>query len=171
MAQRAKNKSAYRCMDRKEAARFLGVSLRTLDRIAATGRLTKGRALRKFKQIVVYRREELENLKAELQNHSHVNTAVLAFKPLPKDTVAFRIDPYYLQVLADRAGRAGRSPGEHARHLVIQSLERENSAEILEEVQMLRESLGATFYAFLTLKLGVSADDARRFVAQTILKR
>ena len=157
-------------MNREEAARYLGVSLRTRDRIAATGRLTKGRALKKTRPIVVYKQQELDSVKEDIHRNQQQITADLAYKPLPLGTVAFRFEPVYLRMLSDRAKQLGRSPGEYARHVVIQSLERDPSTGVFDEIKKLREGLGATFYALLTLKMGVSPEDARRFVDQSILK-
>ncbi len=156
-------------MDRQEAARYLGISLRTLDRIVATGKLTKGRRHKKTRPVVTFLDDELEALRLEIENRQRTKTADLGLRPQPKDTVAFRIDPYYSRLLSENADRAGRSVGEEARRIVIRSLECDASNLITEEIRKLRESLGATFYAFLTLKLGATPEEARRFVDVTIL--
>ena len=143
--------------------------MRTLDRIVATGRLTKGRAPKKTRPAVTFLDEELKALRLEIENGQQIRTTDIGFRPQPKDTVAFRIDPYYSRLLGDIADRAGRSVGEEARRIVIRSLECDPSDLIAEEIRRLRESLGATFYAFLTLKLGATPEEARRFVDLTIL--
>jgi len=157
-------------VDRKQAAEYLGVSLRTLDRLAANGHLTKGTALRKTRPCVVFREDELRSLKAQL-HQSEQQWRKLERKPdQPKDTVAFRLDNYYLRVLRSEADRLGLSTGEFARTLVIRALEQEQDHILRREVRRMREALGATFYALLTMKLGTSPAEARRIVNDTILK-
>lgn len=156
-------------MDRKEAAEFLGISLRTLDRLVAKGCLTKGRALRKTKPIVVFRRDELAALKEALSNKGGT-TAAFRQTQAPKDAVAFRIDPHYLARLTKEGAPHDMSPGEYARRLVIQSLEQEPNTQFAHELRRLRESLAAVFFALLTTSLGVPPEEARRLVDEAILR-
>lgn len=156
-------------MDRRQAAEFLGVSLRTLDRLVSKGRLSKGKALLKTRPIVVFRQEELTALKEELGKQKASASQFCGVFP-PKETVAFRIDPHYLGRLTSQAKPLGLSPGEYARQLVIQALEKEPSEKFSHEVRRLREALAAVFYALLTTRLGSSPTEARRLVDEAILK-
>ncbi len=52
---------------KEEAAQFLGVSSRALERYTASGRLAVGYAPGKTRSVAVYERVELEHLKGELQ--------------------------------------------------------------------------------------------------------
>lgn len=157
-------------VDRKQAAEYLGVSLRTLDRLASHGHLTKGTALRKTRPCVVFREDELRLLKAKLPRAGESWQRIERQPDPPKDTVAFRLDTYYLRVLKSEGEKLGLSPGEFARTLVIRSLEEEHLHLLRREVRRMREALGATFYALLTMKLGTSPAEARRIVSDTILK-
>lgn len=156
-------------MDRRQAAEFLGVSLRTLDRLVSNGRLSKGKALKKTRPIVVFRQEELAALKEDIGKQKASANQYNGVFP-PKETVAFRIDPHYLGRLTSQAKPLGLSPGEYARQLVIQSLEQEPSEKFSHEVRRLREALAAVFYALLTTRLGSSPTEARRLVDEAILK-
>ena len=157
-------------VDRKQAASFLGVSLRTLDRLAASGRLTKGTAHRKTRPCVVFKDDELHDLKVELDSGHPVWQALPRSPDEPKDTIAFRIDVHYMRVLKSKGQVLGMSPGEFARSLVIRSLEEDQAHLCRHEVRRMREALGATFYALLTMKLGTAPAEARRIVNDTILK-
>lgn len=157
-------------MDRKEAAQLLGVSVRTLDRLVAGGRLTKRRSLRKTRPIVTFSREEVEKLRAELQFDARTSSELKGSLAPPKDTVAFRIDPFYLSRLQSEGQLIGLSAGEYARRLVIQVLEDDRVDEYRREVRLLREGLAATFFLLLTKKLGATPAEAQRLVAEAILK-
>ncbi|MCW5941812.1 MAG: ribbon-helix-helix protein, CopG family [Fimbriimonadaceae bacterium] len=154
-------------MKRTEAARFLGVSLRTLDRIAASGRLSKGTEAGSTRPFVVYRRDELETLKAELYKDRRVIWQRLPNDANLSDSVNFRLDSAYYHQLQELAATEGTSSGVLARRIVIRFLEAEpRNLEL--EVFRLRESIGAIFYVLLTLKLGSTPAEARKIVAETM---
>ena len=158
-------------MERKEAAEFLGVSLRTLDRLGAEGRLRKGKALRKTRPVVVFDAVELTELKAELSANIAGRKVFRRLNTPPNDTVGFRLDAHYLSRLAERGKASGQSPGECARTLVIRALEDTKPEEFTKEVQRLREGLADTFFSFLTMKCDVSEEEAKQFVRETILRK
>lgn len=158
-------------MERKEAAEFLGISLRTLDRLGSEGRLKKGRALRKTRPVVVFDLDELKALKAELERQATAPKSYRRAEDAPKDTVAFRIDPHYLARLSTEGKAQGLSAGEYARRLVIRALEDTRTEEFRDEVKRLRGALGHTFYTLLVMKFGVSEREAEEFVASTIESR
>ena len=156
-------------MKRKEAAEYLGVSLRTLDRIAATGRLTKGLESGKSRPFVVFRVEELESVRAELASDTQIVWQKPKSESILRDTVAFRLDPSYFAQLQAQAKESDLSVGEFARRLVIRALE-SDSLDVELEVRQIREALAAIFYAILTLKLGSTPAEARKIIADTVLK-
>lgn len=158
-------------MERKEASEFLGVSLRTLDRLAAEGRLRKGRGLKKTRPVVLFDRAELESLKAELGGDRAERKVFRRLNMDVKDSVGFRLDPHYIRRLSERAAALGLSPGEMARKLVIESLEDTRVEQFKEEVSMLREGLAHAFYALLVMKLGVAEGEAEEFVNANIRMR
>lgn len=155
-------------MDRKEAAEYLGVSLRTLDRLAAEGRIRKGRALKKTRPIVVFEESDLEALKSELSEVSNRHEVFRRLNAPAKETIAFRLDPYYLTRLSAKAEELNLSPGECARRFVIQTIEDTRVERFQEEVAKLREGLAHTFYTLLVMKFGVSEAEATAFVDSTI---
>lgn len=157
-------------MDKSEAAEFLGVSVRTLERIAKSGRLSQGRAKRKTRPIVVFDKKELEKLKVELSKSKSPEVFRRLNTPKPKDVIGFRLDPFYVDVLAKRGKEVGLSPSEFARKLVVQALEDTRADMFKDEVRALREGLADTFFAFLTMHFRVSKKDAQKFVNDTILK-
>ncbi len=155
-------------MEKREAAEFLGVSIRTLDRFAKAGRLSKGRAKKKTRPVVVFDRTQLEKLKEELvetrpsEVFRRLNTAK------PKEAIGFRLDPYYLGLLSQKGQEHNLSAAEYARKLVVQGLEDTRVAEFRDEVKGLRTALGHTFYALLVMKFDMSEREAEEFVASTI---
>lgn len=157
-------------MDRREAAQFLGVSLRTLDRLSAKHHLTKGRVQMRTRPAVVFVRAEIEALKAALDIGRRTTKAYGCTEVLLTGTVAFRLDNHYMARLSQAGSEHAMSPGEYARHLTIRALEDTSIDEFSLQVKRLRESLADTFYAFLTMKFGVSEDEANRFIEKTILR-
>ena len=113
---------------------------------------------------------ELKSLKAELNCSKPIEVYGGTETEKPKDAVGFRLDPYYVELLREQGERHGMSPGEWARRLVIRSLEDTSVNQYRDELHALREALADTFHAFLTLKCGVSSDDATLFVKETILR-
>lgn len=61
------NTAPVETLGKDEAAQFLGVSSRALERHTASGRLSVGYAPGKTRSVAVYERAELEKLKSELQ--------------------------------------------------------------------------------------------------------
>lgn len=154
-------------MNKKEAAATLGVSVRTVERLAAEGRLTKRQRRVKTRPAIDFDESEIEALKGTIGKTDEVP---VERTPLI-DTIGFRLDPHYVRRLTSAGARDGLSPGEYARTLVIRSLEDETSEQrFASELRSLREALADTFYAFLTMKCGVAAEEADTFVKETILR-
>lgn len=154
-------------VDKRQAAEYLGVSTRTLERLASEGRLTKLRQKGKTRPVIVFSETELEGLKEELAVEGRKRSTSLS-KPLQH--VGFRLDDLYVRRLTSEAQAHGMSPGEYARHLVIQSLEGTERSRVADELRSLREAMADTFHAFLTLKCGASEEEATSFVNETILR-
>lgn len=151
-------------MEKKEAAEFLGVSVRTIERLAADGKLTKGRARKKTRPVVVFDKQELERLKA----HIHTARPEEVFRrlntPKPQDAIGFRLDPSYVKRLAAEGEKLGMSPSEYARKLVVRGLEDDGADRVSRELRGLRQNLTDMFYLVLTTKLGASDDEAAEIV-------
>ncbi len=157
-------------MERKEAAQFLEVSLRTLDRMSACGLLKKHKAMRKSRPCITFNDEDLIRLRAELRAEPISEQLEWRLEDERGNNVGFRLDAHYLERLHVEGQERGLSRGQYARNLVIQALESESASRVEHEIRRIRESLGATFYALLTMKLGASPSEARSIVNETILK-
>ncbi len=146
-------------MNRTQAAKFLGVSLRSLDRLCANGRLSKGRALLKTRPIVVFDPKELEALKGELTSPRPAVT-----ENLPRsDTVGFRLDGHYISRLAEESAKHNMSCGEYARTLVIHGLE-VGSQDAASEVRALRRQLSQFYVLLLTKGYKLKDSEAERII-------
>ena len=159
-------------MDKTEAAQALGVSVRTVERLASNGRLKKGRGLRDGRPVVAFDSQEVSRLRAELEQgapppKSKAGSEASSHR---NDYVGFRLDRVYLRQLEERGSRAGMSRGEYARHLIVQSLEDDREQKFIGEVRRLREGVADVFFTFLTRHSGVDSEDAKAFIAETILK-
>ena len=151
-------------MEKQEAAEYLGVSTRTLERLTASGRLKKGRALRKTRPVSVYDDKELERLKAELESGRPPEVFGRPNTPKPKDAIGFRLDPFYIKLLVEEGEKVGLSSSEFARRLVIQGLEEPSSEKVFTEVETLRKSLSEMFFLLLVSKLGATDAEADEIV-------
>ena len=151
-------------MEKKDAAEYLGVSTRTLERLTASGRLKKGRALRKTRPVSVYDDEELKRLKAELESGRPLEVFGRPNTPKPKDAIGFRLDPFYIKLLTEEGEKVGLSSSEYARRLVIRGLEEPSSEKVFSEVEALRQSLSEMFFLLLVSKLGATDAEANEIV-------
>jgi hypothetical protein len=151
-------------MEKQEAATFLGVSVRTLERLSATGKLTKGRALKKTRPVVVYDQKELERLKKELESARPVEVFGRPNTPKPTDAIGFRLDPFYIKRLIEEGEKHGFSAAEYARRLVIRGIEMPVKEGASADVAALRQALTDMFYLILVSKLGASEAEASEIV-------
>src|SRR5437870_3835979 len=140
-------------MTKKEAAAFLDISVRTLERYVAKGLIKQGRDRAKTRPLTTYAPEDVEALKAIIEKP--ISRADGTAKLPPSDTVGFRLDPLYVRRLTSEGSEHGLSAGEYARTLVIRSLEDTREAEFKDEVRSLREGLAQAFYALLVMKFEV----------------
>ena len=152
-------------MEKAAAAEFLGVSTRTVERFASAGKLTKGRALRKTRPIVVFDREELEALKTELESTRPSEVFRRLNTPKAQNSIGFRLDASYVKLLASKGETLGMSPGEYARRLVIRGLEEDTAERVTAELKAFRKSLTDMFYLILVTKLDASESQAAEIVA------
>jgi hypothetical protein len=148
-------------MEKREAAEFLGVSMRTLERIAASGKLKQGKALKKTRPVVVYDEGELAKLKEELQATRPAEVFRRLNTPKPADAIGFRLDPFYIKRLTEEGEKNGMSAGEYARRLVIRGLEGQGSDQ---DFKTLRSNLADMFYIILVSKMGVSEAEANEVI-------
>lgn len=151
-------------MEKQDAAEYLGVSTRTLERLVASGRLKRGRALRKTRPVAVFEEKELERLKRELDSGRPPEVFGRPNTPKPKDAIGFRLDPFYIKLLGEEGEKKGLSPSEYARKLVIQGLEEPSTEKVFAEVESLRKSLSEMFFLMLVSKLGATDHEAEEIV-------
>ena len=151
-------------MEKKEAAEYLGVSTRTLERFATAGKLTKGRARKKTRPVVVYDKKELAALKKELESSRPSEVFGRPNTPKPQDAIGFRLDPFYVKKLTEIGKQSGMSPSEYARRLVIRSLEGQTQSGTADELTALRKSLADMFFLVLVSKLDATEAEATEIV-------
>lgn len=148
-------------MDKEQAAEFLGVSVRTLERFVAAGKLKKGRSRGKTRPVVVFEKQDLERLKKALEESRPSEVFGRPNTPKPTEAVGFRLDPYYVKQLQTEGARQGLSAGEYARRLVIRGIETQTAHD---DLKALRKSLSDMFYIVLVTKLGSTEQEAEDIV-------
>lgn len=158
-------------MRKEDAAEFLGVSTRTVERLAAEGRLRFKREKGKTKPIVVFDERDLERIKKERQEARPPEVFGRPNTVKPLASIGFRLDPLYVKMLAEKAKSKGVSASEMARHLVIQGLEESRFERIRDEFLAMRDDFGDFYFALLVTKFGMTEATANEFVKETILKR
>lgn len=145
-------------MDKRQAAAFLGVSTRTIERLVARGKLVQKREKGKTRPVAVFLEADLERAKLELDRERPEEVFGRPNTPKPRDAVGFRIDPHYLKRLEEEGKKRGLSAGEYARHLVVRGLETD------DQIAALRKALGSMFYLILVTKMGASEAEAEEIV-------
>lgn len=145
-------------MNKQEAAKLLGISIRTLERLCSTGQLKKGRARHKTKPIVVFDKEEVLRLKEQLTDGVPEEVFGRPNSLPPQNAIGFRLDPYYIKRLEDEGRKHDMSSADYARRLVIRGL------EVSDELGSLRRSLSNMFYLILVSKLGATEAEAEELV-------
>ncbi len=125
---------------RAEAATFLGISTRTLDRYTKAGRIPSRLEKGRTRPNVVYGEEDLAALKAELDERRAPHEGA-APSPTAMQRIGFRMEPFYIQKLQEAGARQGMSAGEYARHLLIRSLESGEREPILAAIAGLQEEI------------------------------
>jgi len=145
-------------VDKAQAAKELGVSVRTVERFVAAGKLRRGRAKGKTKPIVTFDETDIAKLKSELELARPSEVFGRPNTPKPKDAIGFRLDPFYIKKLETEGERYGLSGAEYARRLVIRGL------EVGDELATLKKSLSHVFYLILVSKLGATEAEAEEIV-------
>ena len=155
-------------MTKKEAAAFVGVGIRALERYAKAGRLSVHQRKGKTRPIVLYDEAELLPLKDEASARLRPRAAVLSPVGESTDTVGFRLDSYYRKRLLQAAEHHGMSPGEYARRLVILALEERQGEETLREISELRRDLALSVKALLCFAGKAEVEEAGQWVAENL---
>jgi hypothetical protein len=138
---------------KREAADFLAVSVRSLERYTTQGRVHAHYRKGRGHPIPEYEEEDLLALKAGLEPALAPPSAkaLLSSEPL-----SFRLDEHYLKRLGEAGQKRGISAGAYARLLVIDALEegegerlRGDMAELRRLVELIGEDLASATLALL----------------------
>jgi hypothetical protein len=138
---------------KREAAEFLSISPRSLERYTRQGRIRAHYQKGRGHPVPIYEEGDLEALKADLgptlAPPSGKATAT-------SETVSFRLDKHYRARLIDEGEKRGISAGAYARLLVIDTLEdgeherlRTDLGELRRLVALLSEDLATAAMALL----------------------
>ncbi|MCC7495883.1 MAG: helix-turn-helix domain-containing protein [Fimbriimonadaceae bacterium] len=125
-----------------EAAEFLGISVRTLERYTRSKRIPATFDQGKRHARLLYAEADLEALRTELAAEKAVRFPE-ARSVTAMQRIGFRLEPVDLKRLTQLAAREHVSPGEYGRHLVISALHDTSATELkgaLSDIQLrLRE--------------------------------
>lgn len=125
-------------MSKKDAAAFLEVSPRALERYTQQGRLSVRHERGKTRPVPVYDDAELTQFREEL-NRQRTRRAVPQSESM--EGVGFRLDAFYRQQLETRGAAEGLSAGEYARRLVVRALEDPAGESVTRDLAALREEM------------------------------
>lgn len=110
-------------MMRKEAAaRYLGISLSTLERYMQQGKLPYRHERGRTRPIVVFDEDDLATFRAEREQAARAPSKPAA--GAATGSISFRLEAHYWQRLEQEGRRRGLSPHETARWLVMMALEK-----------------------------------------------
>jgi excisionase family DNA binding protein len=89
-------------MRKKEAAEFLGVSTRTLERLVKEGRLRARREKGKTRPLVVFDKEDLERLKTAREEEKPPEAFGRPNTSQSLGGIGFRLDHVYIKMLEEQ---------------------------------------------------------------------
>jgi hypothetical protein len=127
-------------MTKREAAEYLGVSIRSLERYTKSGQLTCRYVPGKIGPRPVYDEPDLAAYKIRLDARKK-RESVRVDSPDAMRTIGFRLDPEYIERLTNEAARHSMSPRAYARQLLVGALEDFRYSELLAELEALRGDL------------------------------
>ena len=104
-----------------EAAKLLGVSVRTLERYTSVGRIPSELTPRGRRKVRLYQRSKVLVLKAELAAEKKRRYPDVR-SPDAMRRIGFRLEPVDLRMLEEGAQRERLSPSEYARSILIAAL-------------------------------------------------
>ncbi len=123
-------------LTKQQAAAHLSVSIRSLERYTAVGRIAARYEKGRSKPTPFYREDDLDQLKAALDEK---RPTVTLRTPVSRPIVAFRLPEHYFDQLCEDGLRHSMSPGEYARHRLIDLLEaREGHRSEVDNTLLLR---------------------------------
>lgn len=172
-------------MGEKEAADYLQLSVRTLQRYRDKGTLSYRKVSGKAGQMIAYDPAELDRLKQALAAQRVASAKPKPAGEAPPPRVTFGLSPEAYGELTREAKRFGMSVNEYARRLVREGLEstfQAEAAELRAEVKRLkttteqlktdlertRQDFAGGFEAVLEFS-GVAPEDAKVWVVENVL--
>ena len=171
-------------LTQKEAARRLGISIRTLQRFVRQGRLTPTYQAGKTRSVPVFDPEEVEALRITLLSRPAYPQTKTSTQRVRKQSFGFRIDPAELKRLSEEASRHSLSVSEYVRTLIQIGLEGELQQQVIamnaeiaslkQQIAELEESQRQAQREFTeTVEVllevgGMSAAEARRWVSRNL---
>ena len=172
-------------MSEKEAADYLGLSVRTLQRYRDKGALAYRRVTTKVGQMIAYDPAELDRMNQALAMQRATSAKPKRAQKSSPPRVTFGLSPEAIDELTREAKRFEMSVNEYARRLVRDGLEstfQAETAELRAEVKRLkttteqmktdlertRRDFAGGFEAVLEFS-GVASEDAKTWVAENLL--
>ena len=149
-------------MTTSEAAKFLGVTPRTLQRYTKEGRLGARQEKGKTRPVTVYDEAEVMALKGKLESSPYAKRTQNV--SLSTDTITIRLDEHYLTRLADEGTKRGYSAGQYARQLIIQGLEDRHQ----EALERLRKDVANATYATLAYGGKLTPEESEAWVRENL---
>ena len=160
----------------KEVADYLGVTKRTVERYVETGRLPS-RIVEQpdGRRRTVIEEDDAAALKAAIEQ-ARTERARRPVSPTAMQHISFRVEPDYLQLLAEEAVRRRLKPTECARQLFAEALtaRADNAARldalqqtvsgVEDELHDLRRDVAQAVYQILVETGGMERDEARSLV-------
>ena len=154
-------------MNRQKAAALLGVSLRTLDKYRAEGRLSFRYEKGKTRNVVVFEEADVRALKLRLlaeRDKARPKASPQAESMSP--AVSFHVDRELYQKLSEEGAKWGMSPHQYARQLMVEGMNEELKGRVEElsrEIARQREVFTDAFCAVLEY-VGMNETEAARWV-------
>lgn len=165
-------------MTKLQARDYLGVSLRTVERYLTSGRLPSTLVtVEGQKPRVAIADEDVVALKAVMDT-ARAERAGRTIAPNVMQHLSFRVEPNFLRLLEQEAGRRRLKPTECARQLVTEGLTRERQlearfdelrdsmADLREEVGQLRGHFAELLYQIMVIVAKVDEDEARQWAEE-----
>lgn len=164
-------------MSEAEAANYLNLNVRTLQRYRQKGTLAYREAPGKTRATIEYDKADLDLLKTEIQAKRARSEKPKAAPKTVMPRVAFGIAPESYAELEQEAQRFGMSVGEYARRLVREGLEsrfQSEASELRNRIKQLENELGRTRKDFMAAfeavleYAGLDADAAKKWVTENL---
>jgi len=127
-------------MNKREAAEYLGVSIRSLERYTEKKLLPCHYEEGRIDKRPVYDTPDLETFK-QGRDARKKRQAVEAVSPDALKRIGFRLDSHYIERLTDEGAKHNMSAGEYARRLLIGAMEDFRHQEVLAHIELLRQDL------------------------------